>query len=337
MVNSDRPRHSHGKGLVVGLLLLMGVELYLHNDDFLHRYRSVFAAGRAADKIDFVAEAQPALVFIGNSRVDNGIAPTTVATTLGAQPSEVFNLGVPGMNTRVLHGIVRQLADRSALHPSGVRCVFIGLDASLFVEEDAMNYGVFFADREKMLEHGEYHPLLASVFRLWGFSGNLKGLREPGRLRDFLAATLVDRDPWGGSAADSRGFRAKKETLNADDVKIESAAMDIPPVDSPLVRYLLDTMDELKQRHVVIGVFFPPQFRRTNVFERAREPPSNAGRLLSLLRERDVNIYSLNESIDFDAKWFANPGHLNEGGARLYSSLLTARISKDCRKEGGSQ
>ena len=72
-----------GKGVIVGLLVLLGVELYLHNDDFLHRYRSVFAVGRAADKITFVVKTQPTIVFMGNSRVDNGIAPEVVSSSLG--------------------------------------------------------------------------------------------------------------------------------------------------------------------------------------------------------------------------------------------------------------
>lgn len=337
MVSSNSQRQTHGKGLAVGLLLLLGVELYLHSDDFLHRYRSVFAVGRAADKVRHVAEIQPALVFIGNSRVDNGIAPSTIATTLGAEPDRVFNLGVPGVNTRVLNGIIQRLGDRLALHKKGVRCMLIGLDASLFREEDAMNYSVFFADRGAMLKYGEYRPLFASIFRLWGFSANLKGLREPARLRDFLSATLLDRDPWGGSAAQNRGFRAKKEVLDPARVKVEPAAMDIPALESPSVSYLLDTIDELRRRKVIVGIFFPPQFKRANIFESAQSTPINATRLLSALKQAGVHIYRVAESATFPAKWFANPGHLNQEGAQLYSLLLAQRIPHTCVGDGGTQ
>lgn len=43
-----------GKGVLTALLILLGLEFYLHNEDFLHRYRSVFATGRAADKINSI-------------------------------------------------------------------------------------------------------------------------------------------------------------------------------------------------------------------------------------------------------------------------------------------
>jgi hypothetical protein len=64
--------------------------------------------------------------------------------------------------------------------------VLIGLDATLFSPDDELNYVVFFADRWEMAAAGEYKDLLASVFRLWGYSTNLKGLREPSRMREAL-------------------------------------------------------------------------------------------------------------------------------------------------------
>jgi hypothetical protein len=51
---------------------------------------------------------------------------------------------------------------------------------------DALGYEVFFADRATMLEKGEYRDLARSLVRLWGYSDNLKELREPAKLERFI-------------------------------------------------------------------------------------------------------------------------------------------------------
>lgn len=66
-----------GLGLLIGMLLLGAVEVWLHSDHFLYRFRSVFAAGRAMDKVRFVESSPPEVLILGNSRADNGFAPHT--------------------------------------------------------------------------------------------------------------------------------------------------------------------------------------------------------------------------------------------------------------------
>lgn len=335
MLDKDNAIGRSGKGIIVGLLILLAFELYLHNEDFLHRYRSVFAVGRAADKIEYAAQVQPGIIFLGNSRVDNGIAPKVVASTLGVQKEEVFNLGIPGMNTRVLYGVIRKLEQRKALAPKITRCVLIGMDSTLLTTEDTLNYSVFLADRFKMLKYEEYRPLLASIFRMWGFATNLKGLREPAKLRDFFAATLSDRDPWGGNVHDNLGFRAKKEKLdNRKTIPDFDVGEKTTPFPKVSVRYLLDTVDLLQARGVKVGIFFPPQFAHTNIFERNDNLSPSATNLLAAFKSRNIGIYSVVSAGEFPAQLYANPGHLNEDGAIRYSRALSDLIRTDCLPTG---
>ena len=322
------PTSVHGKGIIVGLLILLGIELYLHNDDFLHRYRSVFAVGRAADKIAYVAKMQPPIVFLGNSRVDNGIAPTVVSTTLGLQKGQVFNLGIPGLNTRSLSGIVRELEQRGALSGIGIRYILVGLDATLFSLDDELNYSVFFANRWQMLAAGEYPDLVASVFRLWGFSTNLKGLREPGRMRDFLAATLTDRDPWGGSVRANLGYRAKQDALTAAERDTTPDSSRPTTLSARARDYLLDALDRVLHRGIRVGVFFMPQYRRVNEFEQTRAEYAAYESMLAEMQARGVALFHVLDTDTYGPGLFSDPGHLNESGARRYSISLAHAITK---------
>ena len=326
-----------GKGVIIGLLVLLGVELYLHNDDFLHRYRSVFAVGRAADKITHVVKMQPTIVFMGNSRVDNGVAPELVSSILNLRREEVFNLGMPGQTTRVLSGVVRELERRGALSAAQLQCVMIGLDATLFDGVDELNYSVFFADRWEMAAAGEYRDLLSSVFRLWGFSPNLKGLREPARIQDFFAATLTDRDPWGGSVQDNLGFRAKHERLTPAQSK------EVPDQEAPEALdirtrvYLLSALDRLLARGISVGVFFTPQYRRSNEFEWKGTGNDTYRQLLADIQARGVALIHVADMETYGADLFSNPDHLNEEGARRYSTALAQAMSSWCPATGTTQ
>ena len=326
-----------GKGVIIGLLVLLGIELYLHNDDFLHRYRSVFAVGRAADKITHVVKMQPNIVFMGNSRVDNGIAPEVVTSTLEMNQGEVFNLGIPGQNTRVLSGVVRELERRGALSAVQLQCVMIGLDATLFYPVDDLNYSVFFADRWEMAAAGEYRDLLSSVFRLWGFSPNLKGLREPARIKDFITATLIDRDPWGGSVRDNLGFRAKQERLTpAQGNKVPDQETPVA-LDTQARAYLLTALDRLLAHGISVGVFFTPQYRRSNEFERIGSDNDTYRQLLADLQSRGVALIHVTDMGTYGADLFSNPGHLNEEGARRYSAALAQTMRSRCPATGTTQ
>lgn len=316
----------HGKGVLVSLMVLFGIELYLHNDDFLHRYRSVFAVGRAADKIVHVVEMQPTIVFMGNSRVDNGIAPESVSSILDLRKNAVVNLGIPGLNTRGLFGVVRELERRGALSGGQIQYILIGLDATLFSPEDELNYSVFFADRWEMAAAGEYRELLASIFRLWGFSANLKGLREPARMQDIFVATLMDREPWGGSVRDNLGYRAKQERLTAaerDAIPNQSP----PPVPSMQSRnYLLGAIDRLIARGIRVGVFFTPRYRSSNEFELTGTVHSVYSQLLEQIKALGVELFHVKAMDKYEADLFSDPGHLNEDGARDYSTALAKAI-----------
>ena len=326
-----------GKGAIIGLLVLLGVELYLHNDDFLHRYRSVFAVGRAADKITHVVKMQPTIVFMGNSRVDNGIAPAVVSSTLNLRQGEVFNLGIPGQNTRVLSGVVRELERRGALSAVQLQCVMIGLDATLFFPVDDLNYSVFLADRWEMAAAGEYRDLFSSVFRLWGFSPNLKGLRDPARIQDFMAATLTDRDPWGGSVQDNLGFRAKQERLTPAHGN-EVPAQETPEaLDNQPRAYLLTAIDRLLAHGISVGVFFTPQYRRSNDFELDGPDNDTYRQLLGDIKDRGVALIHVADMGTYEAGLFSNPGHLNEEGAHRYSSALAQAMHGRCPATGATQ
>ena len=109
-----------GRGLLSCLVILLGVELYFHNPDFLHRYRSVFAVGRAADKLEYASHNHPQITFLGNSRVDNSIAPRVIADILGIPDREVFNFGIPGVNSRVLAGIAKEIWSHGLHQPPSI-------------------------------------------------------------------------------------------------------------------------------------------------------------------------------------------------------------------------
>ena len=70
MSRFTRVFHLFGWGSVIGLLLLALVETWLHTDNFMYRYRSVFAAGRAMGKLHYVRSHTLTLLVLVNSRVN---------------------------------------------------------------------------------------------------------------------------------------------------------------------------------------------------------------------------------------------------------------------------
>lgn len=317
----------HGRGLLVGILILGCFELYLHNDGFLDRYRSVFAVGRAADKINFAAKTQPTMVFMGNSRVDNGIIPDAIASSLRINRDEVFNLGIPGQNTRVLSGVIKMLASRKALVSNRLRYVAIGIDETLFSPKDDLNYSAFFADRFDALIFHEPKVVLESFFRMWGYSDNLKGLREPGRMRDFLIATVADREPWGGSVSINLGYRAMESTLSDKQAESAFVASKYPTLEPSSVGYFFKAVDELLKNNIKVGVFFTPQYRHGNAFEDVRENDEYQG-ILKRLQKNGVEIFKTTNDTGYSAIDFSDPGHLNKTGAEKFSKELSAVIQQ---------
>ena len=51
--------HWPGLGVAFALLLLLVPEAMLHTDGFFYRYRAIFAAGRAMDKLHYVESIVP--------------------------------------------------------------------------------------------------------------------------------------------------------------------------------------------------------------------------------------------------------------------------------------
>lgn len=248
-----------GRGLLVALVILAVVEAAMHGDGFLYRFRSVFAAGRAMDKIRYVEAHDPALLFLGNSRTDNAFDPRTVLKAAGLNlPGGAFNLGLPGADARVLDGIVERLDRAGKLGPHGVRFVVLALDEALVQPVDSLGQEVFFADRRLLWSDGQYRDALRTVIRLYGFSANLAQLREPAVLERFLRAAVHEVDPLGGAAGEHLGYRAGFGGLqDAQAAKLQDNDAVAPP-SAVNERRLLDLLDRLRSRGVQVAVVFPP-------------------------------------------------------------------------------
>jgi hypothetical protein len=318
-------------GAALAALLILAVEVYLHTDDFLLRYRGVFAAGRAMDKVTSVERYRPDYLLLGNSRVDNGFDPTVLARSLDARGKiRVFNLGIPGINASVLEDIVERLQVSGAIGRGGARRVVIGLDETMLQAEDSLGYSVFFSDPIESLLSGELRTALAASVRLWGFSSNLKGLREPGTLERFLAATVGDLEPWGGPAAQNLGYRAGEAQALQDreQLRRQDASTRSPPSPAVLagLRRLLDRLQAIK---VEVAVVYPPLLNRDVLF--LAEGVPDAAPYLAISRElasRGIAQIRLGEPGDRDPADFANAGHLNRRGAGHYSTLLAAELGR---------
>lgn len=310
------------RGIAVALLILLGFELYLHNDDFLYRYRSVFAVGRAADKLFYVERVQPKIIFFGNSRVDNGVDPRLVAKEMGLPDEEVFNFGVPGSNTRILAGLAKEMAERRVFQRRDPQYIVLGLDESWFTLADDLNYSIFFADRLALLKNGEWRILAGSILRLWGFAINLKGLREPSRMLSFLRATLEDRDPWGGPLTENRGFRAKQGELNEDDLRVAGLRKEVAKIGSPLtIDYFFDLIDTLTGEDVQVLIYVPPYYgERPGFFERRDEPAHR--RIIDYLEAKGIPVLQVEVEPPLTQHEFADLGHLNPKGSERFSKAM---------------
>ena len=187
-----------GKSFWFAALILLCAELALHSESIMQRYRSVFAVGRAMDKLHHVEKQPPRVLFMGNSRTDNGIDPRAVSHALGRPAAYSFNLGLPGANVLIYHGIVERLDARGLLGAQGIHTVVLGLDESALQEDNLLGYVGFLADRAVLWESGRYQDWLGSYLRLWSYSANLRQLREPDKVLRFIEASSRQVDPIGG-------------------------------------------------------------------------------------------------------------------------------------------
>ncbi|MGO9444365.1 MAG: hypothetical protein ACLPXB_06245 [Thiobacillaceae bacterium] len=317
-----------GWGTVFGLLILASVEWALHQDKFLQRYRSVFAAGRAMDKVEFIEAHAPRLIFAGNSRMDNGVDPNALMP-VPAPSGQAFNLGLPGANVRVLDGLFRRFARDGLLGPGKIEYVVIGLDESLLQAEQGLGYSVFFADRMALWREGAYRDWLASVFRLWGYSTNLKELREPEKALSFCRASVGEVEPIGGGAAEHLGYRAgfSGKFQDAGQVQRQEETYDVLP-DAQTVAYLFTWLDLLREHGVHVAVAYPPLRDRTLLFNRPSSRPADPYRAIAtLLAQRGIPAIVMDANEWRDPADFINAGHLNDRGAQRYSRILAQHLT----------
>jgi hypothetical protein len=319
-----------GRGLLVALLLLLAVEAWLHSDTFLHRYRSVFAAGRAVDKVMFAEQHCPSLLLLGNSRTDNGFDPRTIQQETSLRlPRGAFNLGLPGADSRVMAGIVRRLDAAGCLREGGTRHAVIVLDEALLQPIDTLGQAVFFAGARQLWADGQYHDALRASLRLYGYTDNLRQLREPATLQRFFAATWGDVDPVGGGAAQHLGYRAGFGGLqDSQAAQRQDAGSKLPP-DSVNVRQLRSTLDLLSERGVRVAIVFPPLLARDVLYLVDDQPAAAPYRAIAAeLRTRGLPLITLDDGPPRDPAEFVNPGHLNDRGAQRYSRLLARELSE---------
>lgn len=322
--------YAPGAGFVFALALLAIAEAWLHSDDFLYRYRSVFAVGRAMDKLRYVESHAPAVVIVGNSRVDNAFDPVTLHAHLrGIEHGQVFNLGMPGADARALYGILVRIASQDLLGPKRISKLVLGLDEGFIQGSDSLGYGVFFASRAAMWEEREYADLVRSWLRLWGYSDNLKELREPAKLERFLVATVKDLEPIGGAARTHLGYRAGFGGLQeAGQAMLQEAGSRQPP-DPRLLRYFWRCLDLLSRYGVEVVVVFPPLLNREVLYASPADPLAGPYlRVAAELGERGVSMLTLDPGGLRSADEFVNAGHLNDKGAQRFSRLLAEELSR---------
>ncbi|HMM74265.1 MAG TPA: hypothetical protein PJ986_01060 [Gammaproteobacteria bacterium] len=330
-----RPWRRPFAGTLVALLLLAGVESALHTDFFLYRYRSVFAAGRAMDKL-LALEAEPTPVLaVGNSRVDNGIHPEIFLRETGQR---VFNLGLPGAEACNVEGVIERLIERELIGPGRIEQVLFGLDDGFFQRVGGLGYEVFFDARERLLAHDRYRDWLRSILRLWGYSDSLRTLQEPAKLIRFAQATLGEVESWGGNARDTRGFRAADAAMNQDEAqaRIQDAAA-IKPPDPEVLECFWAATERLQRAGAGITIVFMPTLKDRNPFVAANgAPESPYGRVRKMLEEADIRVLHIDIDGLQTARYFANAGHLNREGAERFTTLVSARFAAAVVRHDGS-
>lgn len=322
-----------GAGLLVGLLLLSAVEFWLHTDGFLLKFRSVFAAGRAMDKVAYVEKHRPGLLILGNSRADNGIDPRTVLNHLDAAPAlTAFNLGLPGADMRVLAGIIERLDRRGTFGPGRTEIVLLVLDEAVVQPIDTLGQDVFFAGASRLWNEGQYHDAFRAMLRYYGYADNIRQLRDPAVLHRFVTALRGDIDPVGGGASDHLGYRAGVGALQDDAAARRQEAGSTLPPSAVNLRQMWRTLDLLAIRGVKVVVVHPPLLNRDVLYLTPERP--EAGPYLAIARElerRGIPRLALEPGAKRDAKEFVNAGHLNDWGAQRFSAVLGQALRRQVR------
>jgi len=321
------PRVPPGLGGAFWLAVLLTglVELALHSEAVMFRYRAVFAMGRAYDKLFEVERHPPQVLFIGNSRTDNGIDPRAVERAWPGHPLHGFNLGLPGANAIVYHGELRRLDARGLLGKAAIHTVVLGLDESALQDDDSLGYISFLADRRALWDASRYRDWLGSHLRLWSYSGNLRQLREPDKALRFIEASVRPLDPVGGAAAAHLGYRAGfGAAQNAGQVAQQESAALHPP--APAVEaFLWRAIDLMQSRGVRVFVTLPPLRDRSSAFVDTDPEAAPYRALLTRLRQRGVIV--LPAPAGYGPAEFVNAGHLNDRGAQRFSAELGRQLA----------
>lgn len=308
----------------LAVVLVLLVELSLHSEAVIHQYRAVFALGRAYDKLHHVEQTPPRILFIGNSRTDNGVDPRRVSQAWRAMAPSSFNLGLPGANAIVYHGEIERLNERGLLGANAIHTVVFGLDESALQEDDSLGYIGFLADRDALWASGRYLDWFRSYCRLWSYSANLRQLREPDKLLRFLEATVDEVEPVGGAAAAHLGYRAGfGAAQNEGQVMRQERAAQKPP--APAVEaFFWSAIDLLQSRGVRIFVTLPPLRDRPSAFVDQSSASAPYRELIDHLKRRGVIV--LPSVQGFSTSEFVNAGHLNDSGAQRYSVELGRQL-----------
>jgi hypothetical protein len=314
-----------GKSFWVAALIILCVELALHSESIIHHYRSVFAVGRAIDKLHYVEQHPPHVLFMGNSRIDNGIDPRAISHALGRPASYSFNLGLPGANLLNYHGIVERLNAQRLLSVQRIHTVVLGLDESALQEDNSLGYVGFLAHRTTLWESGRYQDWLGCYLRLWSYSANLRQLREPDKTLRFIEASIRSIDPVGGAAETHLGYRAGFGATQNDAqvVRQENAAQQPPSPD--VEKFLWLTIDLLQSRGVRVFVTIPPLRDRPSAF--LDPSPAAAPYRALLVRLQQRGVVMLSTPADYAPSEFVNAGHLNDRGAQRFSAELGRQLA----------
>lgn len=314
-------------GALFAVFIIILIEAFLHTDTFLLKYRSVFAAGRAMDKLNAITELPVETLLLGNSRVDNGFSPTIFIDKLNMK---AFNLGIPGANAEVLFNLMLWLDKNGELEPGKIKNVLIGLDESIFQPDDSLGYLIFFSDRYDLLKHNEFKQMLMSSFRLIGYEAQLKDLREPEKFVRFVKATFEDVKPLGGAAIDNLGFRPgeRDRFQNEQQLLKQESGSKLPP-DSKEVEYFFKLISILIDKKIKITVFFPPLLNRDTLFFNTTETHSEKHiNIKQKLIEMDIPIIHFDSKERKNASDFANAGHLNTKGSKKYTGILIDKLEE---------
>lgn len=314
-------------GLLIAGLLLGAVEACLHSDWFLYRYRSVFAAGRAMDKLLALENRPVPVVALGNSRVDNGFHPQVFEAQTGLQ---AFNLGLPGAEACNIEGVVTRLAQKGSFGKGRIEQVLFGLDEGFFQRTGGLGYEVFFDRPSRLLGHGRYVDWLRARIRLWGYTDSLRTLQEPAKLIRFAQASISDIPSWGGNARDTAGFRAADEVTNQTaEQAMAQARVRHPVPDAELLECFRASIELLQAAGTKVSVFLTPSLRSTNPFAHGATASGDPHyQLKQELETRGVSVLEFDVTELIDGAYFANPGHLNREGARRFTMALATALDR---------